>query len=143
MTKGLTYKSGAFIVVLLVLIIILWSNLNSMITERCKNRVVRENRSPDSRFKAVIFERDCGTAAGISTQASLLPVAEQLPNRKGNLIIAEGLAKPNDVQIIWKGTQNLYLSYRGNLKIQKAKSEVLGVEILYQIADNRRPASKK
>jgi hypothetical protein len=142
-TKGLAYKSGAFIVVLLVLIIILWSSLNSMITERCENRVVRETRSPDSRFKAVIFERDCGTAAGISTQASILSTADQLPNRKGNLIIAEGLAKLNDVQIIWKGTHNLYLSYRGNLKIQKAKSEVLGVKILYQIADNRRAAGKK
>jgi hypothetical protein len=143
MTKGLAYKSGAFIVVLLVLIIIIWSNLNSMITQRCENSVIRETRSPDSRFKAVIFERDCGTAAGSSTQASLLPVAEQLPNRKGNLIMVEGLAKPSDVQIIWKGTQNLSLSYRGNLKIQKAKSEVLGVQILYQIADNRRSASKK
>jgi hypothetical protein len=143
MTKGLAYKSGAFMIVLLVLIIILWSNLNSMITQRCENSVIWESRSPDSRFKAVIFERDCGSAAGISTQASLLPVADQLPNRKGNLLIVEGLAKPGDVQIIWKGTQNLSLSYIGNLKIQKAKSELQGVHILYQIAANRRPASKK
>ena len=143
MTKGLAYKSGAFIVVLLVLIIIVWSNLNSMITNRCKNSLIRETRSPDSMFKAVIFERDCGTSAGISTQASLLPVADRLPNRKGNLIIAEGLANPNDMQIVWRGARNLYLSYRGNLKIQKVKSEVLGVQILYQIADNLRPASNK
>jgi hypothetical protein len=143
MTKGMAYKSGAFIVVLLVLIIIMWSNLNSMITERCKNRVIRETRSPGSIFKAVIFERDCGTTAGISTQASLLPVADQLPNRKGNLIIVEGLANPSDVQITWKGTKNLYISTRKNLKIQKAKSEVLGVQILYRIADDLRQASKK
>jgi hypothetical protein len=143
MTKGLAYKSGAFIVVLLVLIIILWSNLNSMITERCENRVVRQIRSPDSSFNAVIFERDCGTAAGISTQVSLLQTAEQLPNKKGNLFIAGGLAKREDVQIIWKDAQKLSLSYRENLQVQKAHSEVLGVHIQYQTSASRKPVSKK
>ena len=143
MAKGLIYKSGALIVVLLVLIIILWSNLKSMIAEQCENRVVRQIRSPDSSYKAVIFERECGPASGISTQVSLLSTADQLPNRKGNLIIAEGHAKPNDVQIIWKGTKSLYLSYSGNLKIQKTKSKVMGVHILYQIADKQKAAINK
>ena len=143
MTKGVVYKSGAFIVILLVLLIILWSNLNSMITERCENRVIRQIRSPDSRYKAVIFERDCGSAAGISTQVSLLSAADQLPNGKGNLIIAEGRANSSDVQIIWKGTKSLYLSYSGNLKIQKTKSKVRGVQILYQITNNQKATNKK
>jgi hypothetical protein len=45
--------------------------------------------SPDSRLMAVVFERDCGATTGASTQVSVIPFGAALPNKAGNVFIAD------------------------------------------------------
>ena len=59
LARGLAWKGGAVTVVLLLLLIVLWANLNSMITENCINQLFSEVPSPDGKFKAVVFQRKC------------------------------------------------------------------------------------
>jgi hypothetical protein len=54
----------------------------------CGNDLVKDVRSPNGKTKAVLFERDCGATTSASTQVSLLPSNESLPNEIGNVFVA-------------------------------------------------------
>jgi hypothetical protein len=51
----------------------------------CGNDKLAEYPSPDRQWKVVVFQRDCGATTGFSTQAALLPLEEEWPNRSGNI----------------------------------------------------------
>ena len=38
----------------------------------CGNEIIEEIKSPDNKYKLVIFQRDCGATTGFSTQISIL-----------------------------------------------------------------------
>ena len=139
LSQGLAWKSGAMIVVLMVLFIILWANLNSMISEMCQNTVTYQMLSPNRKSKAIIFKRDCGSGSGISTQVSILPSSSPLPERKGNLFIVDGQPASNSLHIKWNGSEKLVIVYNGRLKILKAKGEMHGVVAEYRIRNENLP----
>lgn len=53
--------------------------LHFFASEMCANRVAVEAKSPDNRYKAVIFERDCGATTDFSTQVSILLPSQSRP----------------------------------------------------------------
>jgi hypothetical protein len=137
LARGLAWKGGAVTVVLLLLLIVLWANLNSMITEYCINRLISEVPSPDGKFKAVVFQRKCSIDTPPSTHVSLLPAAESLPNRKGNVFIAEGSARRAGVSITWKGPLAINLSYKTHRDILRKTGSLLGVTVTFFPADTK------
>ena len=142
LARGLAWKGGAITVVLLLLLIFLWANLHSMITENCINQIISEVPSPDGRIKAVVFQRKCSIDTPSSTHVSLMPAAESLPNRKGNVFIADGSARSAGVNITWKGPSAVNLSYRTHRDILRKTGSFMGVNVFYFPA-NARPPMKK
>lgn len=143
LAQGLAWKSGAMIIVLLVLFIILWANLNSMITEMCQNTVTYQVLSPDKKYKAVIFQRDCGFGSGISTQVSILPFSTPFPEQQGNLFSVDGRSAPGRLHITWNGSKKLVIVYGGRLKILKAKDQVHDVTADYRTSSVDLPVKNK
>ena len=56
----------------------------------CANAQVAEYVSPDGNLKAVIFHRDCGATTKETIQVSIIPANKSLPNRAGNVFVADG-----------------------------------------------------
>lgn len=131
LARGLAWKGGAITIVLLVLLVVLWANLNSIITENCTNRIISEVVSPDGAIKAVVFQRNCGIDTAVSTHVSLLPASDTLPNRKGNLFSAEGSAGRVGVTIGWKSAAAIELSYRTHRGITRRATSAMGVSVSY------------
>ena len=55
----------------------------------CANDEVVRIPSPDTKFEAVVFQRDCGATTGFSTQVSVVTRGASLPNEAGNVFIAD------------------------------------------------------
>ena len=55
----------------------------------CGNRIAREVSSPDGKWKAVLYERDCGATTDFSTQVSILRQRQDVGNDNGNVFIAD------------------------------------------------------
>ena len=142
LARGLAWKGGAILMILLVLLIILWANLNSMIAENCTNRIVSEIPSPDNIIKAVVFQRYCGSNATISTHVSLLSVSDTLENRKGNLFISEGNAKRVRVRVVWKSPAAIELSHKSHWRILRSVDHLMGVAVSYPGSTARVPETK-
>ncbi|RPF71423.1 hypothetical protein [Aurantiacibacter spongiae] len=53
----------------------------------CDNRIVDRLPSPDGRFEAVVFERDCGATTAFSTQLSIGSPG-MTPRGAGNVFVA-------------------------------------------------------
>src|SRR5690349_7530517 len=60
----------------------------SSFDDLCGNTIVATEFSPDHQRKAVLFERNCGATTGFSSQVSVLPADDDLPNEGGNVFAA-------------------------------------------------------
>lgn len=68
----------------------------------CSNITLQTLPSPDQKFKAIVFERNCGAGANRSAQVSILPIAAALTNEPGNVFVADLLGgKVPYVFFIW------------------------------------------
>jgi hypothetical protein len=56
---------------------------------QCANDPLADLPSPDGRWHAVMFQRDCGATTGFSTQVSVLLAGNTLQNESGNAFIAD------------------------------------------------------
>lgn len=105
----------------------------------CDNDLVKETLSPDGKWKAVVFQRDCGATTGFSTQLSVLKAAKNLPNRNGNVLIADtdhGKAPAAkwggpDVQARWPSNNILQVSFHPATRIFKQEMKFAEVTVEY------------
>src|SRR6266542_2268090 len=85
----------------------------------CGVSLVRRVPSPDGRWEAVLFERDCGATTDFATHVSVLRTGAKLPNKQGNQFIADsdhGQAPHVDGNVInvssqWAGPDSLVVRY--------------------------------
>src|SRR5438105_4350663 len=56
----------------------------------CANTQITEYVSPDRNLKAVVFRRACGATTKETVQVSILPAKKLLPNKGGNVFVADG-----------------------------------------------------
>ncbi len=54
----------------------------------CVNTVIDTVPSPDAAWNAILFERNCGSEAGFTTQVSLMQAGFELPDLAGNAFVA-------------------------------------------------------
>lgn len=66
-----------------------WWFLYSTADDMCGNKILNTVALNEGRLKAVIFQRDCGATTGFSTQVSLIQTNESLPNKGGNVFVAD------------------------------------------------------
>ncbi len=86
--------------------------------DMCGNDIANVYPSPDGALKAVVFSRNCGATTGYSTQISVLPVSEQLPNKSGNIFTAKAHYK--EVTYSKKGTIPIKGRWLSNTELQIA-----------------------
>ncbi|HEY9049494.1 MAG TPA: hypothetical protein VIN08_26530 [Ohtaekwangia sp.] len=109
--------------------------------DMCGNQMVKELTSPDGKYKAVVFIRDCGATTGFSTQVSILDNTTALDNdMAGNILVmsdhasegrmfAEGGARVN---IAWINNRKLRIQYDPRTETYEQKTEWNDTEIVYE-----------
>jgi hypothetical protein len=106
----------------------------------CQNELLAEYASPTGAVKAVVFQRDCGATTGFSTQVSILPVSDPLPNEGGNTLVVDSYhgaipAGPGggpEVRVRWDGPSALTLSYSSGVRVFAALPEVAGIRVSHE-----------
>lgn len=94
----------------------------------CANSALAEYPAPGGRFKAVVFERDCGATTGYSTQVSLLTIGGSLPNESGNVFVAD---HAGGVRVSWRSERALRIEHHANARIFKSEPEYENVSVEY------------
>ncbi|MGH9877893.1 MAG: DUF5412 family protein [Nitrososphaerales archaeon] len=73
----------------------------------CDDEIKHEKGSPDGKYVATFYERDCGATTDFSTIVNIRPRAEKFNGKKGSLFIVKGR---HQINIAWKD--------RGKLQIE-------------------------
>ena len=94
----------------------------------CGNEVAQTVASPSGQLKVIVFSRDCGATTGFSTQVSIVPAKDTLPNDSGNILILDGVV-PLKVQ--WGSDSTLTLTGLGSSRVFKQVPSAAGVSINY------------
>jgi hypothetical protein len=102
----------------------------------CTLTVREHHTSPDGRFMAVVFDRDCGPA-GATTQMSIAPAGGTIPNAPANTFIADRLSV---LDVVWESPEELRLRVPPVVEAQRADTAVLGIRIRYE---DRPPAAMR
>lgn len=129
--KALLVAGAMFIVGALLFLVVFERGCDVLVNKLfpfCGNDIVSELPSPDKRFKAVVFQRDCGATTGFSTQISIIPFNEKLGDDSGgNIFVANdnnGNAPLSDKGTIqtdaqWKDSSRLRIIYDKRAKVYK------------------------
>jgi len=106
--------------------------LNNLFSGMCGNETFNEVISPDGRFKAVIFQRDCGATTGFSTQISLISPMDKLKNDGGNIFIVDGHPNDRKIDMVWLSPKKLLISNVSELQPHKKVGKYKDVAIDYE-----------
>ena len=106
----------------------------------CGNDLVKEIRSPTGRMKAVVFQRDCGATTGFTTQISVLPSDQKLPNEGGNLFVADtdhGNAPAGAwggplVEVSWTNETELLIRYDKRARVSQNPQSLGNLRVRYE-----------
>ena len=93
----------------------------------CANTITQRAPSPDGRYDAVVFTRDCGATTDYSTQVALVRRGADLPDRPGNVFIS---VHPTGARVEWLGSDTLLVHY-GSANPSLKTSIVEGITITY------------
>ena len=87
----------------------------------CGNEIYSKALSPNGKYKAVVFQRDCGATTGFSTQISIVSSSDELKNKSGNIYIIDG--HPKDVLPILTWPSSTELRIEKSLSGPEYKAE--------------------
>jgi len=105
------------------------ASLSSCNTLLCNNTIKQEVISPDSRWKAVVFERDCGATTGGSIQISILDRKTQLSSGVGNIFIVKYYPK---VDVTWEDKNHLLIQYPEYSRAAKEEHTFEDIAVVYR-----------
>lgn len=97
---GLAATAGFYVVVQVAFLIYLLSGM-------CVSDPYYEARSPNGKYKAVIYQLDCGALSDFSTQISILRANDALQTKAGNVFSGNGHPRDTLPEVIWRDEQNL------------------------------------
>lgn len=95
----------------------------------CDNEIVKEVYSPDKKFKAIIFKRDCGATTGTSSQLTILKGDEELENQKGNTFVVDD---GEIIKIKWENQQQLTVYYDSLARTFEMKDRREDIRVKYK-----------
>ena len=105
--------------------------LFSSFDDMCGNEAFQEIYSPGHKYKAVVFQRDCGATTGFTTQVSVLSANEELENEGGNAYIAKNHPNETKLKVIWLAEESLEIG-NSDPKAFTKNNEVEGVSVTYK-----------
>ncbi|HYX72046.1 MAG TPA: hypothetical protein VE732_04690 [Nitrososphaera sp.] len=108
----------------------------------CENELLNEVQSPNGKLKVIIFQRDCGATTGFSTQVSILPNGDKLPNEGGNIFVADtdhGKAPSGEgggpkVEVRWINENELLIRHDSRARVFHSEQSLNNVKIRYEQA---------
>src|SRR5438094_9693848 len=89
----------------------------------CGNELTSEIKSPDGKFKAVVFRRSCGATTGYSTQVSIIAANQKLPAEAGNVASALHEVK---LTIRWLSSNQLQVIHPKAIELNVSRKSVEG-----------------
>lgn len=83
----------------------------SMFSGMCGNYIHSQTASPDKKYEAVIFQRDCGATTGFSTQVSIIKLGSELDNEPGNIFSISGHPEKVAPELVWIDEKTLHIKH--------------------------------
>ncbi len=105
----------------------------------CGHTIYAELASPDIRYKAIVFERNCGATTDFSTQISILPMTETLPNESGNIFVLTGHPDVHRVKLKWLSNTEVFIRRKGvgfAVKPEKSVEYIDGIKVSFRVDDS-------
>ncbi|MEZ5494507.1 MAG: DUF5412 family protein [Pseudomonadales bacterium] len=127
LTIWLSTSLAGFLVAAFLALYIFFTSLPDM----CGNQVFKEIYSPGNKYKAVVFQRDCGATTGFSTQVSVINSNEILENEGGNAYIADNHPNETKLQLTWLSERSLEIS-NSDPEALTRNNDVKGVSVTYK-----------
>jgi hypothetical protein len=132
---------GFLTVIILILFGLFWWSAGTM----CGNREISSTPIPGTKYKVVVFERDCGATTGFSTQASIIKATAKLKNVNGNIFTADcdhgaapaGPSGGPELQVKVAGPGFIELSHHASARVFDAQTIYKGIDIRYSTFGNR------
>jgi len=111
-------------------------------SDTCTNEKLARASSPDGRHVAVMFERNCGTTTGFSTQISVLRTG-RTASGSGNVFVADsdhGAVHQGGwsgalADAVWLSPDHLLIRYAASSRIFKQTDRINGINVSYEPVD--------
>ncbi|MDU0458069.1 MAG: hypothetical protein RW306_04985 [Geobacteraceae bacterium] len=137
--------AGIFIgfaaIAILIVFGLFWWSVETM----CANKEVSSTPIPSTKYKVVVFARDCGATTGFSTQASIIKSTAKLKNDNGNIFTADcghgaapaGPGGGPELRVKIIGPSAIELAHHPSAQIFDAQTNYEGISIKYSSFENR------
>lgn len=105
----------------------------------CGHTLYAELASPDNRYKAIVFERSCGATTDFSTQISILPMTETLPNESGNIFVIAGHPDVHRVKLKWLSNTEIFIRRKDigfAVKPERSVEFIEGIKVKYLVDES-------
>ena len=89
----------------------------TIIDDMCESYSYKTVVSPNGKYKAVIYQFDCGATTGFSTQISILSAEKMLNDEPGNIFQSDGHPEYGAPEILWLDDKHLNIHKRGNNQV--------------------------
>ena len=108
--------------------------------QQCANTVIARIPSPDARYDAIVFERDCGATTGFSTQVSILLSRDSLPSDSGgNVFVADtddgkapaGPGGGPSVNVRWTSPDSLEIRRDSRTRVFRSADRLGSVHVIH------------
>jgi len=100
--------------------------IHPLFSGACGNEVLSTNVSPNGRYTAYTFTRDCGATTSVSYQLSILKKDQELKNKSGNTFVSK-----QEFDVEWADDTQLNVAYPESAKTYKMDNKVGKVNIVY------------
>jgi hypothetical protein len=101
--------------------------------EPCRTAIRSQERSPNGKFKAVVYLRKCPDEVLFTTNVSILPIDQSVPDETGNTVVClDALA----VRVRWQGNNQLTVLSFSDLSKATKQKQVGDVSIDYPEVTN-------
>jgi Family of unknown function (DUF5412) len=88
-----------------------------IINDMCESYPYKTVVSPNGKYKALIYQFDCGATNGFSTQISILNAEKMLNDEPGNIFRSDGHPEDGAPEILWLDDKHLIIHKRGNNQV--------------------------
>ncbi len=112
-------------IIFFIIVIGLFTSCNP--TFECEDQILLSLRSPDGKYIACLYERDCGATTDTSTTINIREEGVKFDGGEGRVFVIKGKA---EVELIWKEPQLLIVTSNAteNIFTQEKRWKELAIQ---------------